>query len=479
MARYQYRYNGIAAWQAQSGNAIIALLNKLGSGKKILVHSIELNNMTRLTSGTTIPLSLYINSETTGGEILNLSKLDSEATLPEGISLRRNIAASTTSLVARIVSPKQASNSASTFQAKIGAAGRLSGKPHDSLISGYNFGSDSEPITLRPGETISLVPNDTAVTVGSQLLLADIVFVVSGSPKRTYAWSGPIWAVSQTTAPLALINNSASNIIYVKEFRVHETGTLDSPYFRVLPVGGISPISLGDPAAQLPVLKLDTASPDLSSSIAQLVADAPLLPYGVPEAYIADSSGGTPKGLNYLHTKDFIGPMYIGYFPEFHGYGNPGVASSNQLSGIGNRSDSIKGYRDPIIVREGEAIALVSSAETAIISQNPAVGTSGWSLFDIGIVFSVEPTQIPVIAATGMVIGSRWYIERVSDGVQITQGITADGTMSYTYTADDTPLNLRFRVRKGSSAPYYKTYETTFQLTSTGITIPVSQVPDS
>jgi hypothetical protein len=479
MARYQYRYNGIAAWQGESGNAIIALLNKLGSGKKILVHSLEINNCTRMTTATLVSLSLHRTSETDGGEILPLAKLDSNASLPSGISLRRNISAGTSSArFIRAISPKQYGSAAPTLMCKAGQLGRINKKSKDSISFHNNFGSDTEPITLRPGETLSLIPNDTALgSMGSQLLLADITFVVSGSPKRTYMWSGPIWVVSQTTSPLALINNSASNLVYIKEFRVHETGTLDSPYFRFVPVGGISPTALSNPQAQLSVIKLDSNSPDLSSSIAQLVADAPLLPYGVPEVYLSDSSAGTPKGTNYLHTKDFIGPMWIGYFPEFTAYGNPGAASDKQLSGLSNKLSSIKGIRDPIVIREGEAVALVSSAELA--TGTSAVGTSGWSLFEIGLIFSVEPTQIPKIEATGLVVGSRWYIERVSDNVQIAQGVTSDGTMSYTYTADDTPLNLRFRARKSSSAPFYKTYEATFQLTNTGISIPVSQIPDS
>ncbi len=55
----------------------------------------------------------------------------------------------------------------------------------------------------------------------------------------------------------------------------------------------------------------------------------------------------------------------------------------------------MKGFQAPIVVREGEAVGLVSSAELATAAS--AVGCTGWSTWDIGITFSVEPIIVPTI----------------------------------------------------------------------------------
>lgn len=66
----------------------------------------------------------------------------------------------------------------------------------------------------------------------------------------------------------------------------------------------------------------------------------------------------------------------------------------------------------------------------------------------------------------------------MSDDSEIGGGVTGDGTGSLVYEPEDTPLDLRLKVRKASSAPYYKPAELVFNLTSAGVTIPVSQVVD-
>lgn len=475
--RHQYRYYGMAAWQAQSGNAVVALVNTLGSGKKILVHSVEINNLTRGAAATVLmPLALCrIGSALTSGESLPLGKLDSTASLPSGIALLRNAPCAATEILTRIVSPKQGGSANPTLQAKIGPTGRVGKRPHDALAYHSNWlDSTHEPITLRPGESLALMPNNTALSVASQLMLADVVFAVVGSPTRTYAWSGPIWVHTEGVSPLALVNNSAADVVRVKELRVHECGTLDSPYFRVVPIGGVAPTALADPRAQLPVIKLDTDSPDLTSAVAQLVADAPLLPYGVPEAYLADSSAGAPKGANYLHTKDFVGPMYMGLFPEYTGYGAaPGVASERQLAGFGQRADQVKGFRDPIVIREGEAMGLVSSAELA--TGTSAVGLSGWSLFEIGLTFSVEPTIIPAITVTGLVSGSDVVILDAGTTTVLAQvDQNAGATWSWDYDADAVST-VDICVYKQTYVPYILR---NIYPGSAGITIPVVQVAD-
>ena len=91
----------------------------------------------------------------------------------------------------------------------------------------------------------------------------------------------------------------------------------------------------------------------------------------------------------------------------------------------------------------------------------------------------VEPSKIPDISASGMVPGSRYRVEKVSDNSLVTTGVVdGSGAFTYSYTVEDTPLNMKLIVRKSSSAPYYKSYEVMFNLTSAGVSIPVSQTLD-
>jgi hypothetical protein len=288
----------------------------------------------------------------------------------------------------------QASSSRATLGATIGPAGAYS--MDTALFSHRNFGGDTEPLILRPGEALAVVYWALSTTAGaSRTVRADVTFVVDGTPKRTYAWSGLVWPESETGCPLAIVNNSASDVVRVKSLRIHDAGSTDSPYFRLVPIGAINPDTLSDSLARLPVVKLDSAAPDLAESIAVLVADAPIQPYGVPEAYIADSSAGAPKGVNYLQTKDFVGPQYAVVFGEYTGTANINTRSDAALAGLSPRGSQMKGFQAPIVVREGEAVGLVSSAELATAAS--AVGCTGWSTWDIGITFSVEPIIVPTI----------------------------------------------------------------------------------
>jgi hypothetical protein len=294
----------------------------------------------------------------------------------------------------QIASYHQASVSRATLGAAIGPAGAYS--MDTALFSHRNFGGDTEPLILRPGETLAFVYWTPGVLTGaSRTVRADVTFVVDGAPKRTYAWSGLVWPESETGCPLAIVNNSVSDVVRVKSLRIHDAGSTDSPYFRLVPIGAINPDTLSDSLARLPVVKLDSAAPDLDEDIAVLVADAPIQPYGVPEAYIADSSAGAPKGVNYLQTKDFVGPQYAVVFGEYTGTANRDTRSDAALAGRAPRGSQMKGFQAPIVVREGEAVGLVSSAELATAAS--AVGCTGWSTWDIGITFSVEPIIVPTI----------------------------------------------------------------------------------
>ena len=133
-------------------------------------------------------------------------------------------------------------------------------------------------------------------------------------------------------------------------------------------------------------------------------------------------------------------------------------------------------HRAGITLNEGEGIAIVNSAETAVAVQ---AAYGAWQPMTFSAQVDVEPSIIPDISASGMVPGSRYRVERVSDSSIVTTGVVdGTGAFVYSYTVEDTPLNMKLKVRKASSAPYYKPYEVTFNLTPTGASIPISQTLD-
>src|SRR5690606_17006757 len=128
--------------------------------------------------------------------------------------------------------------------------------------------------------------------------------------------------------------------------------------------------------------------------------DIPFLPLGVPEKYLSDASTGSPKGFNYLKTKDFLGPVYRTLFPENEGttlhaapsatriIDNFGIYTSQRMNDIFVRGAGIT-------INEGEGVALVSGAETAVTSK--PVGMSGWSAWNIGATITVESKYSPTV----------------------------------------------------------------------------------
>ena len=120
---------------------------------------------------------------------------------------------------------------------------------------------------------------------------------------------------------------------------VEEMGTYDSPYFQLVPVGGLNADSAQDAQALLPIGKMDTAYPDPTAFI-KAYADVQIFPFGQPESAFAEGSAGSPKGFNYLKTKDFIGTVYRTNFPE-------GVAHNRALAVLPDQMLSLIHISEP------------------------------------------------------------------------------------------------------------------------------------
>lgn len=482
MARNQYRLSGQLLWQSSSGNAIVAIMNPSGSGRKLTFHGFAVEPLAAggavaVTWGNTNDRGKYRlgRGTVTGGELVTPLKLDTDASAwPSTVRVVTRACVTSPEVPLRTVSTRLTLlPSATVFP----MAARQ--KPDPTLLGSFfrkRKDADVEGLVVRAGEAIALYPGADPEFRRTTPLRVCATLVRSGTPKRTYTVEYLTYVTTNNGAVFAIDNASGSGeTITLRDIGISEVGDTSTPYFQIVPVGSVVEQQSTD---AFDVVAMDSTSPDPSAWIT-VYADAAILPFGLPENALADSSGGTPKGFNYLKTKDFLGPVYRTIFPE-------GVVA--MVGGGTIAPDTFAGPRhwlhDPfmrksgITVRPGEGIALVSAAETATGSAQ--VGRSGWSPYMLDVVVDIEPESVPSIGISGMVEDSRWRVERVSDNSLVATGVAdATGATSFDYTDEDFPLDLRLRVRKASAVPLYKPVELEFNLTSAGASIPVSQVSDA
>jgi len=479
----QYRWFGSGLWLSQSGNAAWVLLNPLGSGKKVTINRIEVYNQKQGYTSyrpivDVVVRQTSISGSQLGGEDVKAVPFDSDYPLPGGITIRRNASApiSGTSRTLRMIYAYPMTTGRPWWTSALGPkVSKTRQADRNSFFIEHRSGESEEydPVTVRPGEFLALASVGASPSAKDGIPVeVNLIFKVNGHCYSCVAI--PCFASLAGSQAFVLLNES-SYPVYVKRLFWRNLGTSDTPYFRLVPVGAVDAFAFGDQfrRADPPPMPIDSSYGPLGSNDPMLLLDVPLLPYGVPQQYIADASAGTPKGVNYLHTKDFWGPVYSVSFPE---YATSVVGVDWKLLTWLRRARVFEDSKFGLVLNEGEAVALVSSAETA--TAGSAVGVAGVQPYDFGIQFTVEPKNIPTIRATGMVVGSRWALQKVSNGELIAQGVTEDGTMEYTYYGEDVPLYVRLKVRKASESPRYKPFEVTFYLTADDITIPVSQVLD-
>ena len=478
MARYQYRIAGQLRWQSSSGNAIVAIMNPNGSGRKLTLRGFEI---TPLAAGaaagvtwanTLVPGRLRLGRGTvSGGDLVTMIALDQDASAwPATVRVVTKGAVTSPEVPVRSISTTLGLLSSSTAfpmmarqKTTPGLLGSFFRKLKDSEVEG---------LVVRAGESIALYPGAAPEFRRTTPIKVSATLVRVGSPNRTYHVEYVTFQHANLGAVLGVENQSGiGETVILRDIGVAELGDTSTPYFQLVPVGAV--VEEQSTVTVTP-LKMDSNFPDPSAWM-KVYADAAILPFGVPENALADSSTGSPKGFNYLKTKDFLGPVYRTYFPEVT-FG--GTVFPDALSVAAHKLHDPFVRKAGITVRPGEGIALVSAAETATAAA--PVGLSGWAPFDFCVTIDIEPESTPVVGVSGMVEGSRWRVERVSDSSLVATGVAdVTGATSFDYTAEDTPLSLKLKVRKATSAPFYKPVELTFTLTSAGILVPVSQVSDA
>lgn len=434
MARQQYRLSGEFEWVSNSGTALVVIVNPVGSGKKLTLGSFEITNLsstTGATAGAAPATQLTLARATvSGGDSVPSVPLDTSAsTWPSTVRVTERAAVANPTRLARVSVLKQMGNTLSwgAMHRPYGV-GRMARAPRltQTGVEGY---------VVRAGESVALYAE---VFNNSVPLRVTAVYVRSGSPNRTFTSVYFVSVRAQDEALFAIENTAGSGeTITLRSISVEEVGTFDSPYFQLVPVGFVEAVDLDDPLknATSALVKMDSAYGD-PSAFAKILRDVVIYPFGMPENAFADSSAGSPKGFSYLKTKDFLGPIYRTLFPEQVARTSTG---SNDYAGhhIAHRAADQFARRAGITIREGEAVALVSAAETAA-GAAAAVGVSGWSSFHVAAQITAEPKVTPTLTLTGLKDPSE---VRVFDAGTTTllagQENVTTGSFSWTFDPDD------------------------------------------
>lgn len=484
MAKYQYRIAGEFDWMSNSGNAIVAISNPVGSGKKLTIRSFEATNLTSIRAPGGPPAAastasggmLAVSRATvSGGEPVALTPFDSDAAAwPSTVKLTKQAAVtSPEAIIRQIAANKQMVPSGIAWMGRMNS---VSPNFFGFSSSPYNQGG-IEDITVKQGESLA-VYMPTITFPNSFPLCVTVTLVRSGTPNRS--WSGTYF--TQCLVPnqsVFSIENTAGSgeTITVKSILFEEVGTFDSPYCQLVPVGTINSDSLTDARASVPTIKMDSNHPDPASWI-KVYKNVALLPLGMPENAIADSSTGSPKGVNYLKTKDFLGPVWRTMFPEVEGANNHGVTATTTMDSLGTQNShkfaDMLVRNSGITLREGESLALVSGAETAVVTT--AVGVSGWSSWHIAAQIDVEPKLVPVLSITGLKVNSEVRVFDANTTTEVAGSEDIDsGTFTWEFDPSEHPSGVDISI---ISLGYQNTRITGVTLPLADVTIPVQQQID-
>lgn len=405
MAKYQYRICGPLAWQSSSGNAIFVIVNPNGSGHKITIREVEMNCLAGTEAGLSGANSrdrgrMHLSRATiTGGvEIHTPVKFDTDASAwPSTVKVLTQAGTSSREVLRTISPNKLLSPSATTFNTAVRHT------PLPTLFGGIfrkKKDSTTEGIVIRAGEGVAL--HDGAMLTseyrGVHPYRVSATLVRVGSPNRAYKVEFITSSTCEYGALFAVNNESGSGeTIILRDIGIDELGDTSTPYFQLVPVGAV----LEEQSTRSPaVIKMDSDYPDPSAWMT-VYQDAAILPFGMPENALADSSIGSPKGFNYLKTKDFLGPVYRTVFPEGFAMIRAGATVPDTLAaGMGH------GRQDPfmrkagVTIRPGEGIALVSAAESA--TSTAGAGISGWQPWHFNIAVDIEQEFQPTLTITGL-----------------------------------------------------------------------------
>jgi hypothetical protein len=469
MAKYQYIISSDGNWQSMFGHALLAITNTSGSGRKITMRSlnIDVNSVAGATSAAITKAILYKGTVINSGEDMssNVTKMDSDNTLPPTVKVKRYSAIDTVANKLRAYTASRFGSTAGTQNTLNNhkAYGKYGGMLYRSAMKGTE--STIEAFYIRQNEAVALIAD--TVQASSPLKVTVTVSVDA----KTYIWS----YFANTIAGLSLfsLENTGTNVVKILSVAIQEMGTTDTPYLRLVPIGQVYGMYDNDVSNQnISIVKMNSVAPTLTSSTVKVLTDVGFIPSGVPESYLSQGSAGTPKGLSYLHTKDFDGPTFKVFFPEME-KNKPGGVSEDMIGhGYSFHNVDIGIRKTGLVINPGEGLALVASAETAVGVQ---ASFSGWASLKFTAIFDVEPQTSPYLTISNVINGTDVVVLVAGTTTELTSAdAVTGGAFSWNYDPD-VVANVDICLYKTGYIPYIIR---NVALGLLGASIPVSQVAD-
>lgn len=163
MAQQQYRIYGDFEWMSNSGNAIIAIYNPPGSGKKLTVNSLQAQNMTSLNptafgaaASPATMLMMARDMTVATGRPIAPSALDTNNTFPSSIKVSKGASCSGGVNIRRLAFTKQ------LLPGGLGWLGRNASIGNYNKYTTRQKGTSTSTVTnvvLRAGENLSVFPS--------------------------------------------------------------------------------------------------------------------------------------------------------------------------------------------------------------------------------------------------------------------------------------------------------------------------------
>lgn len=436
--KYQYRIWTDTNWQSCYGYGILVIRNPSGSGRKLTLRSMEVqvNSHGSPTQGNM--LEWVRSSEITNpsmGESLDLQvcALDSTYSVPATVKTWRG--APCTGTVIRAL-PASYSGIAAGNLFTIPKCGPFRANALASMT--MRSTSPVESIFVPPGESIGLaVYNGTLTSRIPQRITAFRVHVWVRINGHTFVWN--FFARSTPGVSVFALSHAAgsSDVVEIVEASTEDFGTADTPYYRLVPIGNLYAEREGDAwIANIGAQPMDSDYPDLNPNWCKIYSDVPFTPAGgVPESYLTDTTAGTPRGFNYLQTKDFNGPCFKTLFPEVQGVS--AFQTSNATENLGQpwsfRQSDIGVRNAGLVLNQGEGVAIVASCESA----TGFATFSGWVAHTFGAFIDVEPASSPYLTFTGLADGTEVRIMGAGTNTELA-GVEAvtGGAFAWNYDPD-------------------------------------------
>lgn len=472
MAKRQYRVSSPGEWTSNYGYSFIALLNSSGSGRKLTLR--QLNAFVLSQRGAAVSVfnaQLYQSATPFVGENMRSHGIavDSTASFPSTVVVRRDTQVPSFSATGWPVSALRHSGAVGTqntvyCQKQIG---------NDRLAGVYRQGSKRGTSAV---EAIT-IPQNTGVALVTTSALTEThpvrVNVVASIDSKTFVWD----FVASPVPGLALfsLENTGTNVVKLLRYSLAELGTADTPFIRLVPIGQNYASDLLDTSKQVfSVEPMDSTYPALTAL--KVFGDIGFIPSGSPEVVINEGSAGTPKGVNYLHTRDFNGPAFRVFLPEMKA--GSGVSSTSDMWGHQNSFNMndmltrVNGtVREGITLNPGEGVALVASSETFIGVQG---AFSGWPQISFQAIIDSEPQINPTLTLTGLKNPTEVRVFTAGTTTQLTgQENVTSGTFTWNYDPD-----LVSSVDISILALGYQNTRLLAVATTSNVSIPVQQVVD-